>query len=367
MHERYQTNNMQHIDYMAYVDSFAKTKDTKSRLTHGALELCPKPLITIAIPTYKRPGLLKIALDSALNQNVPGCQYEVLVVDNEFSPQQASETAELIKQRNQNANLLYYQNVENLGIAGNWNRCIQLARGEWVAFLHDDDILIPDYVAKIRRLMQKRKDADGIMALCFMMHEGEGAKEAAMRKPVRAVTRAYDKLSVNKLMRLRQSDSAIKISNVYGAPTCGSIFRRDSLMASGGFNDSYHPSFDWLFLYRFCSKYKLYRSMERLGYYRVFANVSLLDKTKDAFMRDRINFVDYSASHSRLGSALRRLFANEQNNTILNEEYSDYAGKAAGDYFQASEIKVRKTRLLIYRLATQGYWHMKSVICLIFG
>ena len=357
---------MQLVDYMEFVDSFKKSAQIESRLILGNLELCSQPIVSIVIPTFRRPEFLEFALDSALNQTDAGCSYEVIVVDNDPTSQEISETEKLIS-RYQNPNLLYYRNDENLGIAGNWNRCALLARGEWVSFLHDDDILLPDYLCKVRKLLGKGDNIAGIMVLSYLLYDGNSLQDAIAGRTASMLSRMYDKLSRNKLMRLRQTDSHLKLSNIYGAPTCGSIFRKDLMVKSGGFNDNFHPSFDWFFLYRYCKKFRLYRSMERLGYYRFFANVSLMDKTKAAFIRDRISFAKYAAGHSGLGSMMRRLFSNEQNNAILNEEYSDFAGKEAEGFFASSDIKVRYFRKPLYRAVTQGYWHLKTIFSLIFG
>ena len=357
---------MQDVDLMAYVDSFRKTAGISSRLIYGNPELCPDPYLSIVIPTYNRPEYLKIALDSALGQSEPGIRYEVIVVDNEPSEQPATETEKMVVHY-KNDNLLYYRNAENLGIAGNWNRCIQLARGHWVAFLHDDDILLPDYIQRVKSLIIKKKDVAGIIMAAHTLYEGNSLAQARVQRPVSFMSRMYETLSSGKLMRLRQTDSSIKLANIYGAPTCGSVFRKDYMIESGGFNERFHPSFDWFFLFRFCKQYKLYRSMERMGYYRVFVSLSLSEKTKAAFLRDRLTFVDFSARNSSIGGMMRRYFRNEQNNVILNEEYTDFLGKEATDFFEPAEIEERIVRKFLYRIITQGYWFSKSLFCLFFG
>lgn len=355
----------QSIDYMAYRDSFAVHAGIASTLVCGDRNLCPKPFLSIVVPTYRRPDFLKLALDSALKQVKPGVSYEVVVVDNEAPGEGPSQTEALIRQYDA-PHLFYYRNGENLGIAGNWNRCAELARGTWVAYLHDDDLLAADYVRKMVGLISKRKNAGGIMALAFELRSEAGLEEAESTPRSRS-SLIYDRLSANKLMRLRRTDSHFLISNAYGAPSCGSAFRRDLLMASGGFDERFHPSFDWFLLYRFGGMHKLYRSMERLGHYRVLVNVSLSDKTKEAFLRDRLSFVEYADRHTRLGHMLRSLFKNEQNNAILHEEYTDYQGKTAQAHFEAAAIKERPMRTRLYRLITKGYWRIKSNFCLIFG
>lgn len=43
--------------------------------------------------------------------------------------------------------ITYYKNKRNLGLFGNLNQCLKLAKGKWVCILHDDDILLPNYLS----------------------------------------------------------------------------------------------------------------------------------------------------------------------------------------------------------------------------
>lgn len=353
---------MQSLELMKTSDNFAKTQDIPSELKYGSVDGYPVPMISIMIPTYQRPAFLKIALESALQQTKPTCRYEVVVIDNEYSDG-VSETEALIRQY-QDDRLLYYQNKQNLGLVGNWNRCITLARGEWVAYLHDDDVLMPDYLNKILQLLSKKRDIDGIMTLYHELHQGENA-DSQLPRAKSVKSGLYDRLSRNKLMPLRQVDSVMKIGNVYGPPTCGSIFRRACLVSSGGFNDTLYPSFDWFYLYAYSKRFRLYRSMERLAYYRVFVNVSLKDETKAAFLRHRIQFREDVARDTRVGAFLKRFFVNEQNQALLKEEYTDHVGKIATDYFNPNELKKRRIRATLYHLLTTGYWRLKSLAHLV--
>lgn len=152
------------INIFDNTNNFNKKKHVNSRLIYGKVS-DSKPYITIAIPTYKRHQLLREAIDSAINQtNIP-CEYEIIVVDNEveFESGVYSETEEIVKRYN-DERLLYYRNNDNLGMFGNWNRCIELARGEWVSFLHDDDIIIPDYLEKVYKLLKRKKNIGAIIS-----------------------------------------------------------------------------------------------------------------------------------------------------------------------------------------------------------
>ena len=357
---------MQQVDFMKFVDNFSKIKHIKSKLIFGNPELCPNPYISIVIPTYNRPNTLIIALDSALNQIEPSCNYEVIVVDNEFSNYKTSRTEDLLK-KNNNPRLLYYQNAEIYGMVNNWNRCIQLARANWVAFLHDDDILLPDYINRILRLLSHKENIAGIMALFQSFNNDDDIKQSTFRHNNSFKSKLYNNLSYNKLMRLRQKDSNVMLSDIYGAPSCGSIFRKDCLIESGGFNDSFYPSFDWFFLYKYCGKYNLYRSMERLGYYRAYDNTSSLEKTKVGFFRDALLFADYVAKNTQIGRVMNYIFSNEQNNRILSAPFSDFVGKTISEYFIPSEIRKRCLRGFFYPLLLKVYWNQKTLFFLLFG
>ena len=82
--------------------------------------------VTIAIPTFKRPDLLKIALDSALNQ-INFDDYCVIVVDN--NPIRNCETEKLIESY-ENHNFIYVKNKINIGMCNNWNRCIEISNSK---------------------------------------------------------------------------------------------------------------------------------------------------------------------------------------------------------------------------------------------
>lgn len=99
-----------------------------------------RPLVTIAIPTYNRAdGFLEEALKSALQQSYD--PIEVLVSDNCST----DATSDLVKKYDQ-TDLRYIRHEKNLGALGNFNFCVEAARGEYFLMLHDDDRIDPDFV-----------------------------------------------------------------------------------------------------------------------------------------------------------------------------------------------------------------------------
>ena len=96
------------------------------------------PQVSVVIPTRDRPSLLaRHALPSALGQ--AGVDVEVIVVD-DGSVDAAADRVEGL--REERVRLLRHGRPRGRGAARNAG--IDAARGEWIAFLDDDDLWAPD-------------------------------------------------------------------------------------------------------------------------------------------------------------------------------------------------------------------------------
>ena len=92
------------------------------------------PLVTIGIPTYKRPELLRETLRSALGQSYGNL--EIIVSDNAADPETAALVSSFADPR-----VRYLAQPTNLGMVGNWNALLKAARGDYFLLLSDDDLL----------------------------------------------------------------------------------------------------------------------------------------------------------------------------------------------------------------------------------
>ncbi len=100
------------------------------------------PLVSICIPTFNHAHFLQVAIRSALNQTER--DLEVLVVDNCSTDDTAAVVSEFCRA---DARVKYVRNASNLGLAGNLNRCLELASGVYVKYLLADDLLEQDCVS----------------------------------------------------------------------------------------------------------------------------------------------------------------------------------------------------------------------------
>ena len=121
---------MQEQAFFELKNNFGKYKNVKSRLIIGERQRID-PEFSILIPTYNRLELLEEAIDSAINQSISNSKFEIIIVDN--NPEPNIEIENMIRAK-KCKNLSYFKNETNIGMVGNWNRCIELASGKWITF-----------------------------------------------------------------------------------------------------------------------------------------------------------------------------------------------------------------------------------------
>lgn len=107
------------------------------------------PLVTIAIPTYRRLAYLQEAVASAQAQDYPAV--EILVGD-DGPTEVIGAWCQVAAKRDQR--LRYQKNSRNLGLAGNWNALADSARGEYIVIIGDDDRLLPDFASRLAALLE---------------------------------------------------------------------------------------------------------------------------------------------------------------------------------------------------------------------
>jgi glycosyltransferase involved in cell wall biosynthesis len=99
----------------------------------------PVPKVSVCIPTYNTAQYLPAAIESVLAQDYG--DFELVVSDNASTDQ----TPDLCR-RYADPRLRYVRFEEMVGQAANWNRCLDLATGEYVVLLHADDVVLPGFV-----------------------------------------------------------------------------------------------------------------------------------------------------------------------------------------------------------------------------
>ncbi|AKG23267.1 glycosyltransferase family 2 protein [Calothrix sp. 336/3] len=125
------------------------------------------PLVSVITPTYNRPEYLQIALRSAIQQTYQNI--EIIVSDNcsEQNPQEIINSFA-------DSRIRFFRNTQNLGMFQNTMGAAQKAQGKYIAFLLDDDVWEPDFLAKLVPNLEANPD----LALAFCDHyviNGDGS------------------------------------------------------------------------------------------------------------------------------------------------------------------------------------------------
>jgi succinoglycan biosynthesis protein ExoM len=134
---------------------------------------------TIVIPSYRRPGDLARAIDSVLRQEGVDAAFEILVVDND--PQgSAAPVAERIAAAS--AIPIRYVLETRPGISHARNTGVAHAAGRYLAFLDDDEVVGPDWLAQLLDAL-RRFGADAVVGP-VLPHFPEGVAIDAYRRRV---------------------------------------------------------------------------------------------------------------------------------------------------------------------------------------
>jgi len=189
------------------------------------------PSVSVVLPTYNYGRYLRRAIDSVLAQTHR--DLEVLVLDNGSTDETSEVLAQIRDPRVRSAS-----NVENIGMFGNFNRCIELAQGDYVKFLCTDDWLEPRCIEDALRVVEQEPDIDVLTTPGWLVDDhgrvygvkgtGFGRRRRVPRaEAIRAMAEHF---------------------NVVGMPS--NVFARtDAVRAVGGFDDAFAPAADlhlWL-------------------------------------------------------------------------------------------------------------------------
>jgi glycosyltransferase involved in cell wall biosynthesis len=100
------------------------------------------PLVSIAMCTYNGARFLRAQLDSLLAQDYPNL--EIIIVDDHSTDQTADIIREYVAKNNR---IRFYQNETNLGFVANFEKCMRLCTGEYIALCDQDDIWFPHKIS----------------------------------------------------------------------------------------------------------------------------------------------------------------------------------------------------------------------------
>jgi glycosyltransferase involved in cell wall biosynthesis len=130
----------------------------------------PGPLVSVIIPTYRRPQTLGDAVRSVLGQTYPNL--EVIVVSDGPDPETAAAVRQIAEEAGAaGAKVIYHELAVNSGPAAARNAGVAVSQGTWIGFLDDDDAWLPRKLEAQLAVADPADQKTMITCRCIYRHE----------------------------------------------------------------------------------------------------------------------------------------------------------------------------------------------------
>ncbi len=171
------------------------------------------------MPVYNGERYIRQALDSLVAQHYE--HFELIISDNASTDQTVEICQEYLTR---DKRIRYYRNSENYGSVANFNRVLELAKGDYFMWAGYDDLWEPTYVELLKTLLDKKGDA--VVAFSAFNSINEHGEEV---KPYRLLELPSDDPCQRLLNYIMQEEYLGKANLIYG------LMRRSAIEAAGGF------------------------------------------------------------------------------------------------------------------------------------
>lgn len=126
--------------------------------------------ISVCIPAYNRANVLPALLDSILSQDFD--DFEIVIAE-DFSPERRAIEAKVVEyQQRYGAKVRYHENSQTLGYDANLRCLIELATGDYVLFMGNDDLLAPGALRAVAAAVRERQDV-GVVLRSYSSFESD--------------------------------------------------------------------------------------------------------------------------------------------------------------------------------------------------
>jgi glycosyltransferase involved in cell wall biosynthesis len=173
------------------------------------------PFVTVVCTCFNHRNYVLEALTSVKNQTYPNIQ--VIVVDNHSTDGSVEVIQSFI---HQHPDIVFLQNLENLGICKAFNLAAKQAQGKYLIDLSADDVLMPDRIAQQVTCFESLPNHVGLLYSHIEQIDQEG-------KTIKS----------NSKETLPSGDLFADVLERYFIPSPSTMFRTDVFWELGGYNE----------------------------------------------------------------------------------------------------------------------------------
>ncbi|WP_081667877.1 glycosyltransferase [Metapseudomonas resinovorans] len=188
------------------------------------------PYFSVVLTTFNRANLLRDALDSLAAQRFT--DFEVILVNDNGEPVESILTG-------YDFPITYIRQGRNRGPAAARNAALRLARGEYVVYLDDDDLFLPNHLKELVQAIGTHPETVVYTDAVFITETIDGGRRIELAREQRYAHHGYSKerLLVNNYIPI----------NTFACP-------RSLALAVGDFDESLAGLEDWDFLMRLAAR-----------------------------------------------------------------------------------------------------------------
>jgi len=213
-----------------------------------------QPLVSVIIPTYNRKAYLREAINSVANQTYS--EIEIRVIDDGSDENYAQAICESFSN-------CFYHYKKNNGVSSSRNYGVQNAKGEFIAFLDDDDLWKKDKIERQVKLLLEQPNVDLIHSGAIVIDEkGEPTGEV-----IGASKSKIEKRSGHVFWNALAVWTVKASTPLFRKRIFGDLLVFDERLKAGEDADFYQRLF---------YKHAVWYMEEPMAYYRVYLNANRL-------------------------------------------------------------------------------------------
>ncbi|MEH2174431.1 glycosyltransferase [Nostoc sp.] len=247
----------------------------------------PQPLVSICIPTYNGERFIAEAINSVLCQTYQNI--EIILSDDNST----DRTVEISKSFNQKLSFDFsILDHTQYGLAQNWNFCISQAKGKYIKFLFQDDLLEPTAIEEMVNLAEQDEEIGLVFSpRRLFTNTGDTVYDSnfLMHHEAKNVHKAWSELKPIQSGQQLLQDSNILDNpiNKIGEPSTV-LIRKDVFDKVGLFNSEFCQLVDLEMWLRIMSQYKIGFVDKVLSHFRIHPQQQTRRNTalKDAILLD---------------------------------------------------------------------------------
>ncbi|MEP2024873.1 MAG: glycosyltransferase family 2 protein [Reichenbachiella sp.] len=243
--------------------------------------------VSVIIPTYNRPESLQVAVQSVLDQGV--VDVEVIIIDdasNESHIPAIEEVALLSKE------ITLFSRQENHGVSSCRNLGLKEAKGEFVVFLDDDDVLL---AGMLERSIAAIERANADIVSCRSAVKGSQITKNKLKR--------YNAQQQDELDLYDMENSPAEHIFLYAPQIHTFLFRKKSII-DVKFVEQLNYGEDMVFWMKLAEKGLIFKKLDFVG---VVYNLNPSSASSKEPVESKIRFYNYLLRNLKLSNQTKNL------------------------------------------------------------